>query len=64
MARKDHLDNLEGAEESIGQKLKRSLDSWVMFYKHPVFFAGVALSTTYMTVLGLDNGKEKIHILL
>jgi len=55
LARKDHLERLEGAEESIGQKLKRSLDSWVMFYKHPVFFAGVALSTTYMTVLGLDN---------
>ena len=31
-----------------------------MFYRHPVFFAGIALASTYMTVLGLDNGKSKI----
>ena len=56
LARKDHLDKLEDAKDSFGQKLKRSVDSWVMFYRHPVFFAGIALSSTYMTVLGLDNG--------
>ena len=56
LARKDHLDKLGDTKDSIGKKLKRSLDSWVMFYRHPVFFAGIALSSTYMTVLGLDNG--------
>ena len=34
------------------------MDSWIMFYRHPVFFAGIALSSTYMTVLALHNGMS------
>ena len=56
LARKDHLQKLKNAKDSFRQKLKRSLDSWVMFYRHPVFFAGIALASTYMTVLALHNG--------
>ena len=56
LARKDHLDKLEEIKDSVGQKLKRSVNSWVMFYRHPAFFAVIALASTYMTVLSLDNG--------
>ena len=56
LARKDHLERLEETKDTVGQKLKRSVNSWVMFYRHPAFFAVIALASTYMTVLSLDNG--------
>ena len=56
LARKDHLDKFEETRDSFGQKLKRSVDSWAMLYRHPAFFAVIALASTYMTVLSLDNG--------
>ena len=57
LARKDHLDNVEERKDTVVQKLRRSVNSWVMFYRHPAFFAVIALASTYMTVLSLDNGK-------
>ena len=56
LARKDHLDNVEERKDTVVQKLRRSVNSWVMFYRHPAFFAVIALASTYMTVLSLDNG--------
>ena len=56
LARKDHLDELKKTKDSVGQKLKRSVNSWVMLYRHPAVFAVIALASTYMTVLSLDNG--------
>ena len=63
MARKDHLDNLEERKDTVAQKLRRSVNSWVMFYRHPAFFAVIALASTYMTVLSLDNGKASSTVI-
>ncbi|CAH2306536.1 solute carrier family 40 member 1, partial [Pelobates cultripes] len=40
---------------TLSQILKPFLDGWVLYYKQPIFLAGMALSFLYMTVLGLDS---------
>lgn len=57
LARKEHLDNLseEDSHPGLGKRVRKSVESWKMYYQHPVRNAGVGLSLLYMTVLGFDN---------
>jgi iron-regulated transporter 1 len=56
LARKEHLENVSSTEKvGFGQRVRKTLWSWKMYYQHPVRNAGLALSLLYMTVLGFDN---------
>ena len=47
------IDNEE--KTTFQQKIKKTVDSWHMYYHHPVRNAGLGLAMLYMTVLGFDN---------
>ena len=41
--------------KEIVRNVKNAIHGWKLYFTHPVFSAGLALASIFMTVLGVDN---------